>query len=99
MSYEYRQLGLIGLYQPEDLVDFTVHIAEVRCGIVQIPIRYQVGYKCLRHVAKKHGVYMEDIEIEEYYGNMSFYASLLRFHDSEWIPPLLESAWREYEKV
>ena len=96
MSIEYQEKGLVGLYCPEDMIEFSVHVSEMRGRCVQeVPVRLQVGYKCMRHIAKKKGEEWNDVEVEGYYGNLGFYASLLRFHDNKWIPPLLKSAWRE----
>lgn len=99
MSIEYQGKGLIELYRPKDLIQFDVHINEMKVGRVEkVSSELKVGYLCLWEVSRiKNRKIGNKLEWDENMkpGNMMFYASCARYHKTNWVPPLLEKCWEE----
>ena len=52
-DYDHRERGLLALYRPRDLVEFDVHRAECKAGVVAwVPDHFRVPYAVLRACAE-----------------------------------------------
>lgn len=100
MSYEYKRKGLYGLYQPEDVedrIELWIHLMKLKEGEIWVPYNLRSGYLALRYFGG-----WPDMEPGRP-GPMDFWVSCQRLgrnildSGGVWIPPLLQSAWEEYE--
>ena len=99
-DYDRRERGLLALYRPRDLVEFDVHRAEARAGVVDlVPECFRVPYGILRAYAEARGVHLgapdERSEIPDWHPCLYLW-SALRFRGGVGrYPPLVVSAFEE----
>lgn len=99
-DYDRRERGLLALYRPRDLVEFDVHRAEARAGVVDlVPECFRVPYGVLRAYAATRGRYLgeEDLRsgLPPWHPCLYLWSAIRVRGGSGRYPPLIISAFKE----
>lgn len=103
-DYDHRERGLLALYRPRDPVEFDVHRAECKAGVVAwVPDHFRVPYAVLRACAEARGVHLgaldTRLEVPGWHPCLYLWSALRITGGSGHYPPLVVSAFEELREM
>jgi hypothetical protein len=104
-DYDHRERGLVALYRPADLIEFDVHRAECKAGVVgYVPDHFRVPYAVLRGCAEARGVSLGERDDRSWappsHPCLYLWSALrIKGHSQCYYPPLVLSAWEELKNM
>lgn len=100
-DYDHRERGMLALYRPVDLIEFDVHRAECKAGVVgYVPDHFRVPYAVLRGCAEVRGVSLGEQDNRDWtppsHPCLYLWSCLrIKGHSEGYYPPLVVSAFEE----